>query len=517
MLRVLHPLLKPLYPLLRRPYKDIERLYQNPLAPQQKWLRYLLARGASTTYGKKHGLRPDWSYEDFQKHLPIVPYETLYPFIEATMQGMPDVLWPGRIRWFAKSSGTTNDRSKFIPMAPETLSFNHFRAGRHLFATYLTLFKDDTRLLAGKVLSIGGSHTISHLTPHARYGDLSAVLIENTPWFYSLFRAPQKSIALLPEWHTKVHRMAEAIIGTSITAIAGVPTWTVVLFDEILKRTGASHILEVFPDLEVFFHGAVSFTPYEKLFERYLPSPRMRYIEIYNASEGFFAFQDQPHTKDMLLLTDHGVFYEFIPFSAWEKGRWEAIPLEGVQTNEVYALVITAPGGLWRYLIGDTIRFTSTNPYRLRIVGRTRHYINAFGEEVMVENTDAALQKACAETGALVRDYTVAPIYLEAGQRGAHQWLIEFIHPPTDLDTFSCLLDKALQSLNSDYEAKRVGDLALGPPQIVPVPPGTFEEWLAERGRLGGQNKVPRLSNTREYVDSILALLRDKHNLTRLQ
>ncbi len=516
LLKALHPLLKPLYPLLQKPYKDIEQLYQDPIAPQHKWLKYLLTQGAATTYGQKHILQPTLSYEAFQKRLPIVPYETLYPFIKETMQGVPNVLWPGRIRWFAKSSGTTNDRSKFIPMAPETLALNHFRAGRHLFATYLTRFKDDTRLLAGKILSIGGSHTISHLSPHARYGDLSAVLIENTPWFYTLFRAPEKTIALLPEWHTKVHRMAEAIIGTSITGIAGVPTWTVVLFDEILKRTGANHILEVFPDLEVFFHGAVSFTPYEKLFERYLPSPRMRYIEIYNASEGFFAFQDQPHTKDMLLLTDHGIFYEFIPISDWEKGRWEAIPLEAVQTNEVYALVITAPGGLWRYLIGDTIRFTTTNPYRLRIVGRTRHYINAFGEEVMVENTDAALQKACAETHALIRDYTVAPIYLEAGQRGAHQWLIEFIHPPADLNAFSQILDKALQSLNSDYEAKRLGDLALGPPQIVPLPPGTFEQWLAQRGRLGGQNKVPRLSNTREYVDSILALLPDRRDPTRV-
>jgi hypothetical protein len=510
MLKILHPLLKPLYPLLRQPYRAIERLYADPLTPQKKWFHYLLTQGSRTLYGKKHGVRPDWSYEQFRRNLPVVSYETLYPFIEETMRGASDVLWPGEIRWFAKSSGTTNDRSKFIPIAPQTLSYNHFRAARQLFATYLTLFRDDTRLLAGKILAIGGSHSISHLSPRVRYGDLSAVLLENTPWFYTLFRAPHKSIALLPEWHTKVHRMAEAILGTNLTGIAGVPTWTIVLFDELLKRTGAKHILELFPDLEVFFHGAVSFTPYEKLLQHYLPSPRVRYIEIYNASEGFFAFQDQAHTKDMLLLTDHGLFYEFIPFSAWEKGVWEAIPLEGVRVGEVYALVLTAPGGLWRYLIGDTIRFVSTHPYRLRIVGRTRHYINAFGEEVMVENTDAALQKACIETGALIRDYTVAPIYLEAGQKGAHQWLIEFIRPPADLETFAKVLDKALQALNSDYEAKRSGDLALGLPVIVPLPAGTFERWLAERGRLGGQNKVPRLSNTREYVEAILALLDDR-------
>jgi hypothetical protein len=514
LLSTLHPLLTPLYPLLRTPYRAITRLYQDPITPQKKWLRYLLTKGAQTIYGKKYGITPSWSYAQFQQNLPVVSYEMLYPFIEETMRGKPDVVWPGRIRWFAKSSGTTNDRSKFIPIAPETLSYNHFRAARQLFATYLTRFRDDTRLLAGKILAIGGSHTISHLGPHARYGDLSAVLIENTPWFYTCFRAPEKAIALLPDWNTKVHRMAEAILGTNLTGIAGVPTWTVVLFDEILRRTGASHILEVFPDMEVFFHGAVSFTPYEKLFQRYLPSPRMRYMEIYNASEGFFAFQDQAHTKDLLLLTDHGIFYEFIPFSAWERGDWTAIPLEAVQVGEIYALVITAPGGLWRYLIGDTIRFTSTQPYRLRIVGRTRHFINAFGEEVMVENTDAAIQRACSETGTLIRDYTVAPLYLEAGQRGAHQWLIEFITPPADLQAFAQALDKALQAINSDYEAKRTGDLALGPPLIVPIPPGTFERWLSQRGRLGGQNKVPRLSNTREYVEAILALLRDRGELT---
>jgi len=500
-------LLKPLYALLRRSYAAIERLYEDPISPQHRWLRSFLQRAEGTAYGRRLGIKHPWTYEDFRKKVPLVTYEELYPYIERALHGERDVLWPGRIRWFAKSSGTTNDRSKFIPIAPETLNYNHFRAGRQLFATYLTRFQTDTRLLSGKILSIGGSHTISHLGPHARYGDLSAVLIENTPWFYSLFRAPEKAIALLPDWHNKVRRMAEAILHENLTAIAGVPTWTVVLFDELLMRTGAQHILEIFPDLEVFFHGAVSFTPYEKLFQKYLPSPHMRYIEIYNASEGFFAFQDQADSKDMLLLTDHGIFYEFIPLHSWEKGLWEAIPLEAVRPGKVYAMVITATGGLWRYVIGDTVRFTSAAPYRLRIVGRTRHYINAFGEEVMVENTDAALQQACAQTGALVRDYTVAPIYLEAGRRGSHQWLIEFIKPPWDLAAFGKALDKALQSLNSDYEAKRIGDLALGPPQIVVLPEGTFSKWLESRGRLGGQNKVPRLSNTREYVEAILALV----------
>ncbi len=499
------PWVKLLYPFFRQSYRRVAALQSDPFSPQKKWLRYLIRQGARTAFGRHVGLTLEWNYDRFRKQVPVQAYEALYPWIERTLRGEQDILWPGLIRWFAKSSGTTNDRSKFIPIATETLRYNHFRAGRDLFATYLTLFAGNTHLLEGKILSIGGSHTINHLGPHARYGDLSAVLIENMPALHQLFRAPNKAIALMPDWHEKINRMAQAILRKPITGIAGVPTWTVVLFDKVLSLTKAKHILEVFPKLEVFFHGAVSFTPYQRLFEAYLPSPHMRYIEIYNASEGFFAFQDQPEPKDMLLLTDHGVFYEFIPFSSWERGDWEAIPLEAVQPNEVYAMVITVTGGLWRYLIGDTVRFTSIRPYRLRIVGRTRHYINVFGEEVMVENTDAALQIACEKTGTTVRDYTVAPLYLEAGQRGAHQWLIEFITPPSDLAAFRVILDETLRQLNSDYDAKRSGDLALGLLEIVVLPEGTFHRWLAERGRLGGQNKVPRLSNTRDYADSILA------------
>lgn len=501
------PFTQLLYPIFRWPYQRIQAMRADPLSPQKCWLRYLLHKGAKTAFGRQMGFDPNWDYESFRHQVPVQTYEAFYPWIARALRGEKNVLWPGQIRWFAKSSGTTNDRSKFIPIAPETLRYNHFRGGRDLFATYLALFAGHTHLLEGKILSIGGSHTISHLGPHARYGDLSAVLIENMPAFHQLFRTPSKEIALMADWNQKIARMAQAILKEPLVGIAGVPTWTVVLFDKILALTGAHHVLEVFPKLEVFFHGAVSFLPYQKLFEAYLPSADMRYIEIYNASEGFFAFQDQPHTKDMLLLTDHGVFYEFIPFASWEQGNWEAIPLEAVQPNEVYAMVITVAGGLWRYLIGDTVRFTSIRPYRLRIVGRTRHYINAFGEEVMVENTDAALRLACEKTSATVRDYTVAPLYLEAGRRGAHQWLIEFITPPKDLEAFRHLLDGYLRQLNSDYDAKRSGDLALGLLEIVALPEGTFQQWLAEKGKLGGQNKVPRLSNTREYVDSILARL----------
>jgi len=482
---------------------------ENPLPFQQKWLAYLLRQGSKTHFGRAHRLTPTLSYEAFRTQVPVRSYEDLYPWIEQALQGERDVLWPGFVRWFARSSGTTNDRSKFIPLPPQSLRYNHFQAAKELFATYLTLYRHDTHLLAGKIISIGGSHQISHVGPHARYGDLSAVLLAQMPAFYRLFRAPELKIALLPRWEEKLPRMAEALLRQrkAIVGLAGVPTWTAVLFEELLRRTRAAHLLEVFPRFEVFFHGAVSFTPYESLFQRYLPSPRVRYLEIYNASEGFFAFQDQPDQKDLLLLVDHGVFYEFLPLSSFERGAFEeTLPLEAVRVGETYALVITTTGGLWRYLIGDTIRFVSTRPYRLRIVGRTRHYINAFGEEVMVENAEAAIRAACEASGASVRDFTVAPVYLEQGRRGAHQWVIEFITPPSDLAHFAEALDRELRRLNSDYDAKREGDLALGPPQVVTVPTGTFDRWLAQRGRLGGQNKVPRLSNDRTYVEEILAL-----------
>jgi len=498
-----------LYALVRRPYRRLAAMRENPLPFQRKWLAYLLRQGAETHFGRAHRLAPTLSYEDFRARVPVRPYEDLYPWIEQALQGERDVLWPGLVRWFARSSGTTNDRSKFIPIPPKSLHYNHFRAARHLFATYLTLYQNQTHLLEGQIISIGGSHQISHLGSHARYGDLSAVLLANMPRFYRLFRAPKLEIALLPRWEEKLPRMVEALLRKpqAIVGVAGVPTWTALLFEELLRRTGAAHILEIFPRFEAFFHGAVSFTPYESLFQRYLPSPHVHYQEIYNASEGFFAFQDVPDRRDLLLLCDHGVFYEFLPLSAWEKGDFSAAqPLEGVRVGETYALVISTVGGLWRYLIGDTVRFVEVRPYRIRIAGRTRHYINAFGEEVMVETAEAALQAACEATQAQVRDFTVAPVYLDRGQRGAHEWVIEFIEPPDDLGRFAALLDQKLRQLNSDYDAKREADLALGPPRIRVVPPGTFYRWLAQKGRLGGQNKVPRLSNDRQYVEEILGL-----------
>lgn len=489
--------------ILALPQRQIALHYQAPRLLQQQTWEWLVAQAQNTLFFHEHNL--SLSYEKFRQKVPVRTYEELYPYIHRTLQGESDVLWPGQIRWFAKSSGTTNDRSKFIPIPKAMLYRNHFAGGKALFATYLHL-QPQSKLPFGKVLSIGGSHEISRYNAYARYGDLSAVLIENMPWFYQLFRAPSKKIALLADWKTKIFQMAQATLHQPIIGVAGVPTWTVVLFEELLRQSGKSHILEVWPHFEVFFHGAVSFTPYEATFRQFLPSPSVCYIEIYNASEGFFAFQDQLETKDMLMLLSHGVFYEFIPLEALERKDWTAVvPLEGVEKNRLYALILSSASGLWRYLIGDTIRFTSLEPYRIRIAGRTKHFINAFGEEVVVENAEAALTMACEATGARVRDFTVAPIYLEAGKKGAHQWIIEFSVPPTDTQKFVVTLDEALQKINTDYEAKRSGDIALVRPQVIEVPPGTFEKWLARKGQLGGQHKVPRLSNTREYVEDILA------------
>ncbi|MCX7652617.1 MAG: GH3 auxin-responsive promoter family protein [Bacteroidia bacterium] len=501
--------LSPIYGLVRRPYRRITAIQRDAITPQHRWFSYLVRRGASTAYGKAVGISSDMSYERFRESVPIQPYETLYPWIERHLRGEKDVLWPGQVRWFARSSGTTNDRSKFIPVTSESLHLNHFRASKELFATYLTLYRDSTHLLEGKIISIGGSHQVSHLSKAARCGDLSAVLLSNMPAFYRLFRAPALDIALIPSWEEKLPRMVKALLSerNSIVGLAGVPTWTILLFEELLRQTGFSHVLEVFPRFEAVFHGAVSFTPYEKLFARYLPSPQVHYMEIYNASEGFIAFQDTTDSSDMLLMADHGIFYEFIPFSAWESGRWEAVPLSEIGVGETYAVVLTTVGGLWRYLIGDTVRFVSKQPPRLRIVGRTRHYINAFGEEVMIDQAESALLSACQATGAQVRDYTVAPIYMGSGQRGAHQWLVEFIQAPQDMELFIQTLDRKLRELNSDYDAKREADLALGPPEVFPLPPDTFYRWLKSKGRLGGQNKVPRLSTERTYADEILAMV----------
>ncbi len=488
----------------------IEFQMQHPDIAQEKVFYYLINKGKHTHFGKEHDFYNIKTIEDFQKKVPIRRYEALYPYIERVLLGEKDVLWPGKVEWFAKSSGTTNDRSKFIPITQESLEMNHYLAGKDMIAVYI-YNRPGTKIFSGKVLSIGGSHEISRYSNHARYGDLSAVLIENMPWFYNLFRAPAKEIALMAEWEAKIEQMARATLEENITGIAGVPTWTIVLINKLFELCPCKerNLFEIWPHLEVFFHGAVNFDPYRAEFEKLCPGDQMRYMEIYNASEGYFAFEHAFGRRDMMLLLSHGVFYEFLPLSELDNPLGKTYTITEVELNKPYAMVISTNGGLWRYLIGDTVVFTDKYPYTIRIAGRTRHYLNAFGEEVMVENAERAITLACEATGAQVSDFTAAPIYFQEGKNAGHEWIIEFSTPPDDYQRFLDTLDDMLKVLNSDYEAKRYKDIALKPPIAHFVPHGTFYEWMKRRGKLGGQNKVPRLSNDRKYVESILSLLKE--------
>jgi hypothetical protein len=405
------------------------------------------------------------------------------------------------VEWFAKSSGTTSDRSKFIPVSQESLDQNHYQASKDVLTMYY-LHHPESDLLTGKGLVIGGSHQIAQLNEQVRLGDLSAVLLQNTPFWGQWLRTPELSIALMDEWETKIEALAQSTITENVTSLSGVPTWTLVLLRRILEITGASHIKQVWPNLELYFHGGVSFAPYRQQFEQLIGEP-IHYLEMYNASEGFFAAQSHADEDGMLLLLNHGIFYEFMPVEEYGKPSPQTIGLADVEIGKNYALVISTTGGLWRYLVGDTIQFTTRFPFRVKVSGRLKHYINAFGEEVIVDNTDRALAMACAQTGAVVNDYTAAPVYFSAGQNGAHEWLVEFEQPPADLAHFAHVLDDCLRQLNSDYDAKRHKDIALRQLILQAVPKGTFNQWLRSKGKLGGQHKVPRLSNERTLLEEI--------------
>jgi hypothetical protein len=423
------------------------------------------------------------------------------------MKGEQNILWPSEIKWFAKSSGTTNARSKFIPVSTEALEDCHFRGGKDLMSIYVNN-NPDTKVFTGKGLAIGGSYQTSTVNPELYYGDVSAVVMKNLPIWAQFIRTPSLDIALMDKWEDKIEKMASATAQENVTSILGVPTWTIVLLQRILEITGKSNILDVWPNLEVFAHGAVSFTPYRNLFAKTLiPSSSMNYVEIYNASEGFFGLQDQTGTHDMLLMLDYGVFYEFIPIEELDKEFPQALTLDQVQVDKNYAMVISTNAGLWRYKIGDTVKFTSLAPYRIRITGRTKHFINAFGEEMIIENAETAIARACQETEAIIRNFTAAPIYMEKEGKGGHEWLIEFEKEPANLHQFTQLLDQTLREVNSDYDAKRYKDIALQLPVVHSLPEGTFYNWMKKRGKLGGQHKVPRLSNSREYVEDVLSML----------
>ncbi|SJZ66524.1 GH3 auxin-responsive promoter family protein [Sediminibacterium ginsengisoli] len=482
----------------------IEQWMTDPVAAQREVLQDLVTHGQYTEIGRKYGFKELFSIRRFKESVPIHEYDDLKPYIERLMNGEENLLWNTPVNWFAKSSGTTSDKSKFIPITQESLENCHYQAAKDV----LTLFYNhhtESDLLTGKGLVIGGSHQISKVNEDVHYGDLSAVLLQNTPIWANWIRTPELSIALMDEWEQKIEKLAQSTIPELVTSISGVPTWTLVLIKRILEITGKSTLKEVWPGLELYIHGGVSFTPYREQFRK-LIGPGCTYLEMYNASEGFFAAQDDPGEDGMLLFLDHGIFYEFMPIEEYGSGNPRTIGLKEVETGKNYALVISTNGGLWRYLVGDTIQFTSTYPFRIKVSGRLKQYINAFGEEVIADNTDKAIAIACEKLQITVNDYTAAPVYFGDDNKGAHEWLIEFEHPPASTEQFAFELDSALKMVNSDYEAKRYKDIALTIPVVHSLEKGIFHEWLKSRGKLGGQHKVPRLSNDRKYLEEILAI-----------
>ena len=483
----------------------IESWMNNPVDAQREVLQDIVTTAQYTQFGHQYQFSKLFSIKDFKATVPVHEYEDLKSFIERMMEGEENVLWPTPVKWFAKSSGTTSDKSKFIPVSEESMKDGHYQASKDVLTLYYNNFPA-SNLLTGKGLVIGGSHNVHQHNEEIQFGDLSAVLMQNAPFWASWIRTPELSVLLMDEWESKIEKLAQTTVKENVTSISGVPTWCMVLFRRILEATGKNSIAEVWPQLELYLHGGVSFVPYKEQFEKII-GKQINFLEMYNASEGFFAAQDKPGEDGMLLFVDHGIFYEFMPVEEYGKKFPATIGLNKVELNKNYALIISTNGGLWRYLVGDTVQFTSLNPYRIKVSGRIKHYINAFGEELIIDNTDKAIATACEQTGAVVNDYTAAPIYFSHNNTGAHEWLIEFEKAPSGLSDFVYELDEALKNLNSDYEAKRYKNIALRLPFVKPVAKGTFTAWLQQKGKLGGQHKVPRLSNDRKYIDEILAML----------
>jgi hypothetical protein len=486
--------------------RQIERFRHHPAEVQATQLRYLVEKAAGTEFGKAHGFGQIRSIEQFQAAVPVQDYDGASECIDRARFGERNIIWPGEVRWFAKSSGTTGVKSKYIPVTQRGLWQSHLCGPQDCIAFNLERHPR-TGVYDGKTLTLGGSRKIEREGEHALTGDLSAILIENTPCFANLRRVPKTSTALIADFEEKIERICRECVGEDVRSLAGVPSWNLVMLRRVLEYTGKTNLLEVWPRLELFIHGGVNFSPYREIYERLIPTDGMHYMETYNASEGFFAISDD-FSDDMLLMLDYGIFYEFLPLANLDNPS-KAIPLEGVRTGVNYAMIISSSNGLWRYLIGDTVEFTSTAPYRLRISGRTKHYINAFGEEIIVDNAERAIRAASDATGATVTEYTAAPIYMNLDTKGAHQWVVEFATPPTSTEAFARALDSALQEVNSDYEAKRYKNTTLYAPTVTPVAEGTFLRWMESRGKTGGQNKVPRLSNDRSYVNQILLMIND--------
>ncbi|MEJ7625556.1 MAG: GH3 auxin-responsive promoter family protein [Ferruginibacter sp.] len=482
----------------------IQNWINHPVSSQRETLQDLITSAQYTDFGKKYNFSKLFTVKEYKQNVPIHEYDDLRPYIQRMMNGEENVLWNSPVKWFAKSSGTTSDKSKFIPVSDESLVDNHFQASKDVLTTYYKNFPASD-LLTGKGLVVGGSHQVSKINDDIQCGDLSAVLMQNTPFWGQWVRTPELSIALLDEWESKIEKLAQITAEENVTSLAGVPTWTLLLLKRILEIKGKKTIKEVWPNLELYINGGVSFVPYRDQFESIIGSP-INYLEIYNASEGFFAAQQKPDDDGMTLFTEHGIFFEFMPVEEYGKEIPITMGLDKVVVNKNYAIIISTSGGLWRYLVGDTVQFTSVNPYRIIVSGRLKHYMNAFGEEVIVDNSDKAIAMAAQKTKAIVTDYTAAPVYFTKDNNGAHEWLIEFQSPPEDIEQFTIELDDALKNINSDYEAKRHKNIALRLPVVKMLSQGSFSNWLRSKNKMGGQHKVPRLSNDRLVLEEILSM-----------
>ena len=485
---------------------QIELFTKYPVDVQREVFDRLIEQALRTTWGIQYGYDSINSIKEYQERVPVSTYEDLKPYIKRLREGEQNLLWPTEIKWFAKSSGTTSDKSKFIPVSNEALEECHFRAGKDVIAFY-TRQRPENSILKGKALTLGGSAEVNKFSNQSYYGDLSAVLIENLPFWVQFIRTPASEIALHPDFEEKLDMITHHTVNENVTSIAGVPSWNLVLLKKVLDFTGKNNILEVWPNLELFTHGGVSFTPYRDSFRKLIPSDHMSYLETYNASEGFFGIQDDLERDDMLLMLDLGIFYEFIPVDQLSSSNPTIYSIGEVEVGVNYAMIITTNCGLWRYMIGDTIVFTTLHPHRIKITGRTKCFINAFGEELIIENAEKAVVAACEATGAVIKEYTAGPLFMSKEEKGGHEWMIEFENPPANLKQFTKVLDETLKTLNSDYEAKRYKDLTLKLPRVVSLEPGTFYRWMKKRGKLGGQNKIPRLANDRKYLDELTDIL----------
>ena len=484
---------------------EIDFFCKNPIDIQFDTFKKLISAGRETEWGKKYNYSNITTFEQYKKNVPIQDYNSIKPYIERLINGENNLLWNEPIKWYAKSSGTTSDKSKYIPVSQSSLENCHFKGGKDVLALYTFLYPK-TKLFRGKGLTLGGSHSLNTLNSNSYVGDLSAILIDNIPFWADIIREPKTSIALLSEWEEKLEKITKSTINKNITNISGVPSWYLVLIKHILEYTGKSNLLEIWPNLELFIHGGINFTPYREQYNQLIPSEQMNYMETYNASEGFFGLQNDPTSDSMLLMLDYGVYYEFIPMDQFDKENPDTLNIDEVEVGKNYAMLISTNAGLWRYQIGDTIMFTSKFPHKFKITGRTKHFINAFGEEVIIDNAENALKRACKKTEAVVKEYTAGPRYITSECQGCHEWIIEFEKYPNNLSEFKEVLDTTLMEINSDYEAKRYKDITLTEPVINIANDNLFYNWLKCKGKLGGQNKIPRLSNNREYLDSLLEL-----------